>query len=263
MKKYYSMAVNEKEADIYIFGDIVDPLEKECYGLDSDTSGLSLVNDVKDLDVDVINVHINSYGGVVSEGLAIYNTLKNHKAKVKTYCDGFACSAASVVFMAGDERHMNDASLLMIHNAWTRVAGNAVELRKQADDLEKITQASIEAYKARATIDEEKIKELMDAETWISPSEAVEWGFATGIVEAAEPNKAAASAQKALFSLLERGMTPQEKDPQQAQEIDIDGLATKICEKLQTKPEPPAEPENKTLKFFNALLSKEEKNEKS
>ena len=60
--------------------------------------------------------------------------------------------------MAGEERYMNDASLLMIHNAWTRVTGNAAELRKYADDLDKITQGSIEAYKARATISEEKIK---------------------------------------------------------------------------------------------------------
>ena len=129
--------MNGTEADIYIFGDIVDPLTKELWGLDSDTSGLSLANDVKDLDAEVINVHINSYGGAVSEGLAIHNTLKNHKAKVRTYCDGFACSAASVVFMAGDERYMNDASLLMIHNAWMYTAGNPAQLRKDADDLEK------------------------------------------------------------------------------------------------------------------------------
>ena len=252
MKKYYSMVLNENEADIYIFGDIVEDWEKE-WGFESDVSGLSLVNDVKDLDVDVINVHINSYGGVVSEGLAIYNTLKNHKAKIRTIVDGFACSAASVVFMAGDERIMNDASVLMIHNAWTRVSGNAAELRKQADDLETITQASIEAYKARANIDEAKIKELMDAETWILPSEAVEWGFATSIIAASETNKAAASAQKALFSLLKNGMKADSKDEQ----IDLDELADKIIAKLEAKFE--TEPtENKTLKFLNALMGGKE-----
>ena len=252
MKKYYSMVLNENEADIYIFGDIVEDWEKE-WGFESDVSGLSLVNDVKDLDVDVINVHINSYGGVVSEGLAIYNTLKNHKAKIRTYCDGFACSAASVVFMAGDERIMNDASLLMIHNAWTRVSGNAAELRKQADDLEKITQASIEAYMSRVNITEDELKALLDAETWILPSEAVEWGFATSIIAASETNKAAASAQKALFSLLKNGMKADSKDEQ----IDLDELADKIIAKLEAKSE--TEPtENKPLKFFNALLGKEE-----
>ena len=82
------------------------------------------------MDTDEIEVHINSNGGAVSEGLAIYNVLKNSKAKVTTYCDGFACSPASVIFMAGDERVMNGASLLMIHDAWTYGQGNAAELRK-------------------------------------------------------------------------------------------------------------------------------------
>ena len=93
-------------------------------------------------DVEEINVFINSYGGEVAEGLAIYNALRRHKAKVKTYCDGFACSAASVVFMAGDERIMSNASLLMIHNAWMQTAGDPNQLRKDADDLEKITPSS-------------------------------------------------------------------------------------------------------------------------
>lgn len=262
MKKYYSLAMNGTEADIYIFGDIVDPLEKWYFGIESDVSGFSLVQDVKDLDVDVINVHINSYGGAVSEGLAIYNTLKNHKARIKTYCDGFACSAASVIFMAGEERYMNDASLLMIHNAWLRTAGNAAQLRKDADDLDKITQGSVEAYMGRVSIPEEKVKELMDAETWILPSEAVEWGFATGIIKASESGKAAASAQKALFKIVTGARQPQG--------ITADEIAEKLfarikAEATETPPaeppaDPPAEPpqENKTLKFFNALMGGKE-----
>ena len=75
---------NGREADIYIFGDIVEPIEKEFWGLKAMYRAYHSSTKVKDLDVDMINVHINSYGGVVSEGLAIYNTLKNHKAKVRT-----------------------------------------------------------------------------------------------------------------------------------------------------------------------------------
>ena len=251
MKKYYSMVLNENEADIYIFGDIVEDWEKE-WGFESDVSGLSLVNDVKDLDVDVINVHINSYGGVVSEGLAIYNTLKNHKAKIRTIVDGFACSAASVVFMAGDERLMNDASLLMIHNAWTRVSGNAAELRKQADDLEKITQASIEAYMSRVNITEDELKALLDAETWLLPSEALEKGFATSIVAETQTNKAAASAHRALFSLLKDAIDLQSAPKDEGE----DG---KIEEPDEPRAEATPEPqENKTLKFFNALMGGKE-----
>ena len=109
----------------------------------------------------------------MAEGLAIYNTLKNSKMKVTTYCDGFACSAASVIFMAGDERIMNEASLLMIHNAWSYGYGNANELRKQADDLDKITKASINAYMSRVSITEEELKQKMDEESWITAEEAV------------------------------------------------------------------------------------------
>jgi len=99
MGKYYALEKNGKEADIYIFGDITS---WEWY--ENDVSSYSLVKEIRALGPDVkqINVHINSYGGEVAEGLAIYNTLKNHKAKVRTIVDGFACSAASVVFMAGD-----------------------------------------------------------------------------------------------------------------------------------------------------------------
>lgn len=254
MNKYYSLVTSEKEADIYIFGDIVDPLTKEFWGLESDTSGLSLVSEVKDLDVEVINVHINSYGGVVSEGLAIYNTLKNHKAKVKTYCDGFACSAASVVFMAGDERIMSNASLLMIHNAWVTTTGNPAQLRKDADDLEVINQASVAAYKADVDISEDELKALMDAETWITPESAVKWGFATSIASESSGQKAAASARNTLFNIV---TGPKDKAPGAVINIDAKEVAQTVYDLIKADlakdSEPKDPPKNKTLKFFSAL----------
>lgn len=255
MKKYYSLVTSEKEADIYIFGDIVDPMTKELWRLESDTSGLSLVSEVKDLDVEVINVHINSYGGVVSEGLAIYNTLKNHKAKVKTYCDGFACSAASVVFMAGDERVMNNASLLMIHNAWMTTSGNSAQLRKEADDLEIITQASAEAYKAYINIAEKELKALMDAETWITPESAVKWGFATSIASESSGQKAAASARNTLFNIV---TGPKDEAPGAVININAKEIAQTVYDLIKADLAKGSESEdhpkeNKTLKFFSAL----------
>ena len=177
MNKYYALTTNGQTADIYIFGDITSWEWHE-----SDVSSYTLSKELQGLDVDVINVHINSYGGEVAEGLAIYNTLKNHKAKVNTICDGFACSIAAVIFMAGDERIMNKASLLMVHNAWTYTAGNAAELRKQADDLEVINQSTMEAFKAHVNISDDELKALLDAESWLSPQEALEKGFATSIM---------------------------------------------------------------------------------
>lgn len=253
--KYYALETNGKEADIYIFGDITS-----WEWLESDVSSYTLSKELQSLDVDVINVHINSYGGEVAEGLAIYNTLRNHKAKVKTYCDGFACSAASVVFMAGDERIMSNASLLMIHNAWCYAAGNANQLRKSADDLEIITQASINAYMQHINITEERLKELLDAETWLLPSEALEMGFATTIVGETFSQKAAASAKKALFNLVKKANLSNQEPVITAQILKP--VVALEPEPVPQEPEPQPQPqkpqENKTIKFFNAILGRKE-----
>lgn len=145
-------------------------------------NGAYIANRLEGLTDDLV-VRINSYGGEVCEGLAIYNLLKDYgkKYKVTTVCDGFACSAASVVFMAGTERVMQEGSLLLIHNAWTYAEGDANAMRKTADDLDKVTRPSLEIYKSVSNLSEEEIKALMDAETWILPEEAMEMGFATSI----------------------------------------------------------------------------------
>ena len=215
MNKYYSLVKENNTATINIYGDITS---FPWFESDNEVTASNLSDQLKQLkDVDEICVYINSYGGEVAEGLAIYNELKRHKAKVKTYCDGFACSIASVIFMAGDERVMNDSSLLMIHNAWTLAEGNAKELRKQADDLEKITQASVVAYKAHSTLSEEKIVELMDNETWILPEEAVEYGFATGI-EKTENKKASQSVKAKVLEMI-KGYK-QEAKPEEAEDTE-------------------------------------------
>ena len=193
-------------------------------------------------DVSEINVYINSYGGEVAEGLAIYNALKRHKAKVTTYCDGFACSIASVIFMAGDERVMNESSLLMIHNAWTLAEGNAQELRKQADDLEKITQASVEAYKSHSSLSEEDIKALMDAESWILPSEAIEYGFATKI-QKTENSKASQNSMFKLFEMVKKNRA----------DIKLEDNKKTLDDDKQ-KEEKKEETAHKWSGFFNALL---------
>lgn len=197
-KKYFSLEKSKQTATINIYGDITSWAWEEL----GEMSAVNLSKQLEAMgDVTQIDVYINSYGGEVAEGLAIYNALKRHKAKVTTYCDGFACSIASVIFMAGDERVMNEASLLMIHNAWTWAQGDSKALRKQADDLEKITQASVEAYKAHSNLKEEEIKELMDAETWILPEEALSYGFATSVL-AEKTNNASQNARKKLFSIV-------------------------------------------------------------
>ena len=243
--KYYQLVNDDTSADLYIFGDICAWAWPE-YG---EQSGVTIVNQLKALNVDTINVHINSYGGDVAEGLAIYNVLREHKAQIVTICDGFACSAASVVFMAGDRRVMQPASLLMVHNAWTVAMGNAAELRKTADDIETITQASVEAYKKVATISEEEIKALMDAETWILPKDAVEYGFATEIDDEDEDDEPKQSA----FGVIMRKLTAPESvlETQEIEvNIDVDKLAKELSEVLMKGAETPEQPKTGWAAYF-------------
>lgn len=212
-KKFYQLDDTEPEAELYIFGDITSNSWREA-----DKGGYDIVKELKDVTAPAINVHINSYGGEVSEGLAIYNALRESGKTVNTIDDGFACSAASVIFMAGQNRIMNPASLLMIHNAWTFAYGNSNELRKQADDLDTITSASIEAYKSVATISEDEIKNLMDNESWIKPEDAVAYGFATAIAGKDEADGAQQSARSLIFEKL--------TEPKE----DIDKLAKAVAE---------------------------------
>ena len=238
--KFFQLVNDGTSADLYIFGDICAwPWESQ-----GEQSGVSIVRQLKELDADEIRVHINSYGGDVAEGLAIYNVLREHKAKITTICDGFACSAASVVFMAGDKRVMQPASLLMIHNAWTVAMGNAAELRKTADDIETITQASVEAYKKVATISEEEIKALMDAETWILPKDAVEYGFATEIDDEDDDDEPKQSAFGVIMQKLTAPAAVLESQKIEVN-IDVDKLAKELTEVLMKGTETPEQPEPK------------------
>lgn len=233
--KYYALEKKDSKAELYIFGRITtfpwQEKDKDAYGI---------AKELSELDANEIEVHINSSGGAVSEGLAIYNVLKNSKAKVITYCDGFACSAASVIFMAGDERVMNGASLLMIHNAWTHGEGNAAQLRKQADDLDTITQASVKAYMNRVNITEDEVKKMLDEETWIDADKALEYGFATSIYEEKEDG-ANQSAQMSIRNkiLSVSNLEAESIDLSKILQVDSDEIAKKVVELLK-KEEPKA-----------------------
>lgn len=234
-RQYFSLVQTGQTATLNIYGDIAS------YGDDC----VNIKNLSKQLDemqgVTQIDVFINSYGGEVAEGLAIYNALKRkgQTAKVTTYCDGFACSIASVVFMAGSERKMSKSSLLMIHNAWTYGVGNAEELRKIADDLEVITSASVEAYKSVANISEKKIKELMDNESWIKPKDAAKYGFATEIIEEKD-EKVSQNVRNDLFSLI--------MSAKNAENDDLDEGEDKDKEEPEKEPETPEKDEKNDVK---------------
>ena len=198
-KKYYQLVTHQdRSADLYIYGHV-----RSWRAQESDVSSYSLAKELQELDVDRINIYINSYGGEVTEATAIYNLLRSHKAHVVTVCDGFACSAASVIFMAGDERLMHHASRLMIHNAMMGAYGNADAMRKAADDLDSINELSINAYLSHVNITRDKLEELMGQETWIKPEDAVRMGFASGIVSESDTSAPTQSALSCIIAALD------------------------------------------------------------
>lgn len=141
-------------------------------------SAKQFARDLKDLGkISQIDLRINSPGGSVFDGNAIFNQIKQHPANVTVYIDGLAASMASVIAMAGDRIVMPENALMMIHNPWTVAIGDADELRKNADLLDKIKTTLVNAY-GRSMMTEDEIVEMMDAETWLTGEEAVEMGFA-------------------------------------------------------------------------------------
>lgn len=134
-------------------------------------------------DQDVV-VNINSPGGDYFEGLAIYNILRAHEGNVTVRILGVAASAASVIAMAGDTIQIGRAAFLMIHNAWIVAIGNRNDLREAADWIEPFDKVAADIYAARSGMTAEEAAELMDAESWIGGTDAVDMGLADGFLPA-------------------------------------------------------------------------------
>lgn len=145
-----------------------------------------------------LNIYINSGGGDVFAGQAIYSMLKRHEASKTVYIDGLAASIASVIAMAGDKIIMPKNAMIMIHNAWTIAAGNANNFRKMADDMDKIDESIQTVYVAKTGIEQTEIADMMDKETWLTADDAVERGFAD---EIEQEKKLAASIEGGFLML--------------------------------------------------------------
>lgn len=130
-----------------------------------------------------INLHIHSPGGDVFDGIAIYNLLKNHPANVTVYIDGLAASMASVIAMAGNEVIMPENAMMMIHKPWGIQGGDAEDMRKYADLLDKVENTLIPAYATKTGKTPEELAEMLSAETWLNGKECVEQGFADKLAE--------------------------------------------------------------------------------
>lgn len=142
-------------------------------------------------DVNIIEVEINSPGGIVTDGMAILNSLVNHPATVHTYINGEAASIASVIAMAGDRIFIPDNSLMFLHKPLNGLIGNADDMRKMADDLDKFEKAITNAYQRHFKGSDEEVKGLMKSETWMTADE-VEANFENVTIMDSKGMKAAA-----------------------------------------------------------------------
>jgi len=133
-----------------------------------------------------VTVYINSPGGDVFEGFAIYNLLRAHQGEVTVKVVGMAASAASLVAMAGDRIEVARAGFLMIHNTWAAVIGNRNDLRKASDELEQFDSAMVSIYEARTGIDASALADMLDNESWLAGKDAISKGFADAFLPADE-----------------------------------------------------------------------------
>lgn len=174
MKFWNFKSSDATRAELLLYGDISssswfgDEVTPKQFKADLDALG----------DVSELDIYINSGGGDVFAGFAIYNMLKRHAAKKTVYVDGLAASIASVIAMAGDKIIMPENAMMMIHNAWAVVKGNKAKLRKIADEMDKIDGSLAGIYAARTGKTEVEIVSLLDAETWFTAQEAVDAGLA-------------------------------------------------------------------------------------
>lgn len=240
----------QNEADIYIYGSITNSKWE-----DTDVTASDFKEELKALgDVDVINLHINSGGGNVFGGHAIYNMLKTHKAKVNVYVDALAASIASVIAMSGDTIFMHENSMMMIHNSWIITAGNAKELRETADLIEKMDKSSNTAYLSKnSKISQTELEKMLQEDYWMTAQEALELGFADQIIEANQmaasiteeqlkryskvPESIVKDVEKVVDTSVIEGNAPDEKEnTKEAMKVDRKQILER-CETLKAEVE--------------------------
>ncbi len=226
-KPYFDMQQSGEEANIYIYGDITSyPWEQ------SDVSAFRLANQLEQAgNLAEINVHVDSYGGEVSEGFAIYNALRAKNAQITTHADGFVASAAIYPFLAGTQRIANNVSAFYFHPVIGGGWGYAEDLREAADELDKLTEIGLGAF-TNAGMKEQAARDIINSKTWYSPEAVLEMGLATSIQKGARGDEATQSVHDMLIRQTLAVPSPvPKKSPQ----------------------EPPAPPQNNLLSLFSKL----------
>jgi ATP-dependent Clp protease protease subunit len=181
---------NGKRGEIYIY----ESIGEGWYG---GITAKSFSESMKELgNVTALDIYINSPGGSVFDGIAIFNQIRRFNGERIVHIDGIAASIASVIAMAGDEIRIAGNGMMMIHDPWSMAFGTADEMRKMADSLDKVRDTILDTYTAKTGGKRDEISDLMTAETWLSADEAVEKGFAT--------SKTEEKSLKAEFTMLDK-----------------------------------------------------------
>lgn len=211
----------DSSADLFFYGDIVsETWQSECYEDDMAPGDVKKFLDQLD-GTENINIHINSGGGSVFGGIAIYNMLRRNNAYKTVYVDGLAASIASVIMMAGDEIVMPKNATVMIHKpsaSYFFTTKNADDLRKDAESLDTCQEAIMQTYMTKAKVDKEEIEQKVNDETWLTGEEAAELFD----IKVEEANDAVACAGSSMFfcyknvptSLTAQGKNAKKKDEQ-------------------------------------------------
>jgi ATP-dependent Clp protease protease subunit len=185
IKPRLELKKSDNKAELYLYGDIIE----DDYVWDKTKQYISskkVREQLDNLDGEDLLIHINSFGGMTFEGVAIFNLLMDYPGNVDVQIDGIAASAASIVAMAGKTIKGRTNTMLMIHKGWTWARGNADELRKVADMLEKIDAAADETYMKKFNGTKEELLALIGNETYLTAEEALEKGFYDEVIEASE-----------------------------------------------------------------------------
>lgn len=277
MRKYKPMWEIKQQADpgvldLYIYGDVEAETWEGGFWDGRWVDGENSANHFREVlsqhpNVTQINIYINSRGGSVFEGTAIYNQLKRHPAHKTVHVDCWACSIASVIAMAGDEVVMPRNTLMFLHEMSMGVVGNTAELRKAADELETMNAAGRAAYllKAGAKLTEERLIELEAAETWLTAQECVDLGLADRVEDydadmtpaqeyfrgANQNLEQLLQVHKQLSAQLRQAVAPD--DPQNGGK-----LSAHVTVSVTTEPEPSPEPapqpqQNAILNLFSKI----------
>lgn len=221
MGKYYAFEQSGRSAKLIIYGAITP-----WRWMESDVSAWSIQKEIQALDADEIHVHINTGGGSVAEGFAIYNALREHPAKIITHADGFVASAGIFPFLAGEERIANIVSAFYFHPVQISARGGPKELRKAADQAELLSEQGLHAFEA-VGVSAETARELEARDDFATPQEMLKLGIATTIAGQPESDEA---TQSILPMIVER---VRHNDDGQTQESALQTGMQELREKIE------------------------------